>query len=883
MTFFSSKRRVVAAAVAVLLLFLVRPGAGRLKSRIAASISAGVGRPVEISSVHLRLLPRPGFDLENLVVDEDPAFGSEPLLRSADVTAVVRLTSLLRGRLEIARLNLTEPSLNLVRGTNGRWNVEVLLERAARTSLAPTAKARSGPRPAFPYIEGTSGRINFKLGQEKKPYALTNADFSLWQDSENAWGVRLEAQPFRSDRNLSDMGLLRVNGAWERAASLRETPLQFAVEWIRPQLGQLTRFFTGSDQGWRGALRVDATLAGTPAQLRISSDATVRDFRRYDIVDGEPLRLAVHCDGRYSSIDRTVHELDCRSPVGNGLIRLSGELAWPGSRHYDLMVTAEKLPVSAVLALVQHARKNLPQDMTAAGTVEASLSVQEKETAPGGLRLAGSGEIAHLRLASASSKAELNPATISFALASGNSATEIGLGKTGLTDSSRIGRGRDSDISKTKSGSLAKRSFPEIRFPDAPHLEFNPFALVMGKGAPVMARAWVSGSGYGVALAGEAEIQRVLGAARLFGLPAPPTTADGDAQIDLQIAGSWTEQAPGVGAEAPHAQVVGTAKLRNVRAELRGVQRPIEIASAELQLTPTAVRVTRLSANAAHALWAGSLELPRGCGAPAACLVQFDLGTSETSMGALEEWVNPRPQQRPWYRLLTPAAQAMPNFLAKLRAAGHLTIGRLQIHTLAAAHVSARAELDEGRLRLSDLRADFLGGRHRGECQADFSVKPPVYSGSGILSDVSLRLVGDAMKDSWITGSASAKYQLTASGLSLGEFWRSAEGLVQFDMRDGSLTHLSLANEAGPVQIEQFLGQARLHEGKIEIKEARLNSTAGAYQVSGTASLSRELDIELTRGPTANHAGAGRGYTISGTLAAPRVVANPETQAKLKP
>jgi len=180
----SSKRRLIAVAtVVVLLLFVFRPGASRLKSRVVSSISSGVGRSVDIGSVHVRLLPRPGFDIKNLVVYDDPAFGAEPMLRAGEVTASLRLLSLIRGRIEIARLDLTEPSLNLVHRDNGRWNLEALLEHTAQIPLAPTRKAKSEPRPGFPYIEATSARINFKSGQEKKPYALTNADFSLWQEA----------------------------------------------------------------------------------------------------------------------------------------------------------------------------------------------------------------------------------------------------------------------------------------------------------------------------------------------------------------------------------------------------------------------------------------------------------------------------------------------------------------------------------------------------------------------------------------------------------------------------------------------------------------------------------------------------------------------------
>ena len=205
----SSRRRVVTAAAVILLgLFLVRPGAARLKVRIANSISRAVARPVEIGSVHLRFLPQPGFDLENLVIEEDPAFGAEPMLRAPEVTAVVRLTSLVRGRLDISRLELTDPSLNLVRLADGRWNWQALLERTERTPLAPTAKSKSEARPGFPYIEASSGRINFKAGQEKKPYALLNADFALWQESEDTWGARLKAEPLRTDMSLNDAGLV---------------------------------------------------------------------------------------------------------------------------------------------------------------------------------------------------------------------------------------------------------------------------------------------------------------------------------------------------------------------------------------------------------------------------------------------------------------------------------------------------------------------------------------------------------------------------------------------------------------------------------------------------------------------------------------------------
>ena len=423
MKLFSSKRRMaVAAALIVLALFLLRPGASRLKSRIIVSMSSALGRSVDIGSVHVRLLPRPGFDLQNLVVYDDPAFGAEPMLRAGEVAAALRLTSLLRGRLEIARLDLTEPSLNLVHAESGRWNLEALLERTARIPLAPTGKAKSEPRPGFPYIEASSARINFKSGQEKKPFALTNADFSLWQDSENSWGVRLKAQPFRTDLNLNDIGLLQLSGTWQRAEALRDTPLQLSVEWSRAQLGQFTKFFTGNDQGWRGEILLATTLAGTPAHLQIASDASIQDFRRYDITSGKALRLAAHCDSEYSSLDHLFQQILCSAPVGSGLITLKGNVGLPGSHNYELAISAEDVPASAVAILAQRAKNNLPEDLVADGTVSGDLRIAHDSEAASKLQLEGRGEIANFRLASAGNKADIAPDTLPFLFTAGNSA-----------------------------------------------------------------------------------------------------------------------------------------------------------------------------------------------------------------------------------------------------------------------------------------------------------------------------------------------------------------------------------------------------------------------------------------------------------------------------
>src|SRR6266478_5713468 len=137
------KRQVAAAFVLVIVLALVVPpfvNANLFKARLAQSVSRALGRSVTMGDVNIKLLPLPGFQIQNFVIMDDPAFSAEPMLRAESVTARLRLTSLWRGRLEIARLSFAYPSLNLARNADGHWNIEALLAHASQVPAAPTAK-----------------------------------------------------------------------------------------------------------------------------------------------------------------------------------------------------------------------------------------------------------------------------------------------------------------------------------------------------------------------------------------------------------------------------------------------------------------------------------------------------------------------------------------------------------------------------------------------------------------------------------------------------------------------------------------------------------------------------------------------------------------------
>jgi hypothetical protein len=765
------------------------------------------------------------------------------MLRSDDVTAVLRVSSLFRGRLEIARLTLIEPSINLVRNNSGHWNLENILERAARTPIAPTGKAANESRPQFPYVEASRGRINFKFGAEKKAYALTNSTFSFWQDSENAWGMRLKAQPVRTDFNLSDTGLLAVNGTWQRAETLRQTPVQFSFEWNDGQLGQLTKLILGNDKGWRGSVTWAASLSGTPADLGIHTEVSVQDFHRYDIFSGGSFRLAVKCDGRYSSADRNFSDILCRAPVGNGLVALDGNMSLiSGAPTYHIALTAQDVPAQAITSLLRRAKRDIPDDLVATGKFDAIVNFA---TDQGGFTWSGGGQALALRLDSQSANTSLSVDNIPFAFSS----------TPQMTLSAKINKpNRD----------VAQPALPVNR------VDIGPFDVSLGGPTPVLMQGWAARSGYQLHLAGDSEIQSLLQLARITGIPVPRPTAEGLAKLDLQIAGEWS------GFAAP--QTLGHAQLQAVSAAVRGLNVPLKISSANVVLLAEQVTVQNLVATVGESSWHGSLNLPRPCALPNNCFVHFDLHADRLATDQLNQWLNPNARKRPWYRFLTSDSQAGPSLLVRMRATGHLGADHLSVKNLVATKVSANVTLENGRCTASDLRADIFGGKHTGEWKADFLTRPPVYTGTGKVEHLTLGQLSEAMHDGWITGTATASYEAKTSGMSAADLFSSADATLLVDAHDGTLPHIELSEQSGPLHLHHFAAKLILHDSVFEIRDGKLETPGAIYELSGTASLKQTLDLKLIRN-------GAPGFSITGPLTRPRVApsAAQEAEAALKP
>ena len=366
------------AVVLVLLLLAITPplfNVSRYQRRIVTSMSASLGRPVHLDRVTLHVLPMPGFTLDNFVVSEDPAFGNEPTIRANEVVATLRVSSLWKRRVEFSSVKFVDPSVNLVRNADGRWNLESVLLHASRVDTAPTAQRKAGPEPRFPYIEATGGRINLKLGQEKMPFSLTDADFALWLPSPQTWRVRLEGKPTRTDANIGDPGTVRLEGELQRAEHMQDVPVDLHASWYDAPLGEASKLVSGNDRGWRGTLHADVSLQGPLGAAALKTKLTFVDLRRADFVPVHSLDESISCTSMADLPGAALSNVACEVPTtGEQPLEIAAaqmDLTHP--RAAQAIVQAQKIPLDWVFEWMRLFSARIPADPRVPGTVDADL------------------------------------------------------------------------------------------------------------------------------------------------------------------------------------------------------------------------------------------------------------------------------------------------------------------------------------------------------------------------------------------------------------------------------------------------------------------------------------------------------------------------------
>jgi hypothetical protein len=837
----SPRRWIVLAALLLAVVAFVLPpliNINRYQHRIADAIGRSIGRPVHISSVKLRLLPLPGFEFSDFSVKEDPHFGSEPILHSASVVAYLRLLSLWRGRLEVSRIHFDDASLNLVRDSNGAWNLGSILVQAAHIPNAPTGQRYASSAPRFPYIEAENARINFKQGNEKKPLSFLNSDLSISLAPGDDWEVHFRAQPVRTDLDLdlADTGILRIDGTLHRAALLGQMPLNLKVEWSGVPLGQLSRLTLGRDIGWRGGLEVEAQVSGTAELAQIKAGLKVAGLHRSEFSPARPMDVSTACQASFRKESRSLEDISCTSPVGDGALLLTGSIQDGRTvPQANLTLGIHRVPAAALLAGLQEVRSNLGAGVQAAGTLNGDFHYIS-QSGPHPL-ISGEAALASLSL------------------------TPPDSGKPFVLAPVRV-----------------RCDVPEAGNNGPPALLLQPVRLAMGAPVPVTVDGRFTPAGFDLHLSGTTSLARLQAFNKSFGLlgvhsTRPPSVGAtsvalggaGTAALDLDVRGKWLLPVPDSDNPIASSTAEGSMVIRNAELTTSYLSHPLRIVSAQGILSPTQIAWTNASITYGKLEAQGTLEYPTVCNGTTPCAGRFSLTTAALDLGVLQSTLLGGSEGGELLRQILARINRHPVKWPDI--SGTVQIGELSTGKLVIRDAIGAIDVSGNLIKIRSLSGHLANGTMHLAGLVDASGDQPDYRLDVQVTNAAPSALAGIFEERWGSGVANFSTQLKMSGFDAQELARSATGALHWNWTKGGLAaETPLPVAAQPfVHFDQWSADAAIADSTITITHSLLARGKEAIPLSGTISFGREIDLK--------GGSAAEAVAITGTLEHPEVKA----------
>ncbi len=848
----------VALAMVAISMIMTRVMAStRVHQYLTPRFARAFGRNVDVKYYDFRWLPTPGIVAHEVSIEEDPRFGQEYFLRAQSVTASPRWSSLLAGRLELGTLELSQPSLNLVRNADGRWNAENWLptpKQNSPTNSGPQRAPREAAKLTRIVIDG--GRINFSRGIDRRPFALVDVAGSIEQESPGRWQISLEARPIRATVQLQDTGLLRLTGNIS-GTTARLQPAMLTVTWSKASLADALRLTSGYDHGVRGnfdlelmawTLKPPEGSAPAPARWEVSLGAHVGGLHRWDMAarDDNP-QASVRGAGAWQVGNARFDLTKVMVEGPNSNISGAGVVDWSREIVPDIRVWSPGVSFVDLVSWYRAFQSGVADGITANGSIDGFASLHGWPLRPEW----GSVDSNKLSLQLPGNLfLDLAPVHISaenFSIQSKHSSLFfLESGPTGSTTSLEGTHNTGKDFVLFNFGVEPIR--PKLRLDSS--------------------SAWK----YSLGIGGDLNhSERLLAAARLLGRP---LNNNWDAEGGISANATWDWKS-GEGFPKPS----GKFALSGFAIRLPFMTQPIRIENETVEIKGNEQRIDITSATAFGAKWHGTI-LRRDAGVtrtttPASEGWEFDLTADHIDSAELGSWLGPRTQT-------TQSSINAPVFA--LRAQGNLHLDSFNLSGLELQRVSSHVALYGRQVHFSKIEGTTSGGTVSGELEATLDSDPSYkFQVNATKLDASALITESPPLSGRLAGQFSGEGQFFMHGIGRANLLSSLEGRGSFSATHATVRGLDLnaSIDESPLpstagQFSIIAGRFTLEESVIRFEKISLLDAKNAYEGKGTIEFARGLLFQLQpvapTGPKRPLPGPGeRLIRVTGTLDAPRV------------
>lgn len=732
--------------------------AGRYRKALQAALQSKLGRRVELGSITLRVLPHPGFSIANVVVEEDPRFGSEPFARIDTAECDLGWRSLAGKRMDCSRIYLDHPEFNVVRAPGGAWNVESIFHRtppAAPGSKIPSGEAARISEAPFNF-EAEHARINFTWDGTEKPFALdgVRARFRI-DPSRGALDFSLQGAPVRTDITLlQPPGIVYVSGEWKPAAGSGQlsgrltTANSLLYAWI-PMLFH-------RDPGIYGLVSADISFKGSTAKLAFSGKMNVAELHRWESSPpSPPPTVKIAFAGSWDLARQRLEIARSEADFASSRLRLSGSVERVRrDPNVNLTLALDHAFLQDLLVVGDNLVK-YPARLGAAGRIDGALTVQGQWNALryGGAMRLESARLADRRIEIAAPRAEVQvddegarllPAR--FTLAPGIEGMATGILSPALPGAAAPSR-------------RARRSARQVH---PPRYEF-------------------------VLTARHAPLHAVIQAARRWGvggLRNLDAVGAGDASVRLD-GGAWPFTRPKITA---HGEVASTRLL------VAGLTEPVLIRHLSFEVENGVFSATPVTVGIGNASFSGWLKRGPAHGTRDQFQWQFAAQTPSLSLEQASLWfsaIGARPSSQlldliPGLRSLEGRRAAQHDLFANLDATGAIESPRITFRSLTLRNFHAGLTLSDQVARISSATFRLGDGRGAGSASVSFRQSPAAVAGTFKLTGVKVQNFAQKLPAelTGLRGLLSASGRFTTRGITRQEMAAQLEGRAAVEIKN---------------------------------------------------------------------------------------------------
>jgi len=839
---------------------------GRVHAYLTAHLERAFGRPVEVRSFDARIFPGLRLTANHVTVGEDPAFGYEYFLRAEQLSAGLRWSGLLRGHFEFGTLSFSKPSLILVRSSQGQWNLERWLPPAKPSAHSQPIYGPPYPPPPVNHLQRIKfddGRIDFKVQEDKLPFAFTGVSGSVDQVSTGRWELQLEAQPWRSGVLLQSTGSIRVRGDLA-GTSTRLQPAQITLHWSEASLADVFRLLRGQDYGVRGLFILDAAAKSNasaddgPGDWTYAVQARAGRIHRWDLTErGDNPALNLNVSGRWN-VGTGVFAADQVALEGLRS-NLRGKLNYDSenSASTELRVDSMGVQASDLLAWFRAFHSDVAEGVTADQYFTGGMILSGWPLSIESAALSSDGGVFRV------------PGLEPIRIGRVNGGRERSNFVIGPVRISLGGEGRGLVAPKRRGVVPAMDNAADLTFTQ--DLKTNAGNISI-----------------------EGNISKVEDFLRL--------AAAAGKQINhgWELTGSATATTQWAWKEPFQGQWNGLVSLKRAALTVAGLNQPLNLEEASLGWSDARHVARLLRVEGFGGNWIGSIEEGSRTDEETATGWIFDLNVDHLNAAELDRWVGPRARpnwlQRLLHSFLGEATRVTPasELVRRVDAEGRLHINRLTIEKLKFENVVAQGSLHDLKLNVPDSKAEWAGGTVRAKINARFLPRP-IYDIRADLERVNLaKLPGTGRLADRLGGTASGNLQLKTRGVGREELLQNLDGSGVVNLKGVELQGLDLP--ASVADGAARLGTSRWPAGdcaflvrnrNMVLQWLQLNAPREQTSVEGTLSFGSdaELRVSTQRRETAKaqpRKASAKGYVlkISGPLDGLRVTVEktPESQ-----